>query len=101
MPVFQPNVPIETDVPTIAVQVNSGEALPPGRHTFRLVVVDNDGLQSEADTVDIIVKDTRKPTAVLDAPAQVLFGQDIALSGSRSSDPAPGKVVRYIWTLLN
>ena len=97
---FELNVPIETDVPTITVEVAQGEALPPGRHTFQLVVFDNDGLEAQPDTVDVIVRDDRAPTAVLDAPGQVLFGQDFNLSGRQSSDPPPGRVVRYVWTLL-
>lgn len=100
MPDFQPGVPLETDVPTILVEVQQGKTLPPGRHTFQLVVEDSDGLQSAADSVDVIVRDDRIPTAVLDAPSQVVFGQDFALSGKRSSDPAPGTIVKYIWTLL-
>jgi hypothetical protein len=100
MPRFEPNVPIQTQEPVILVEVAEGQALLPGRHTFRLVVVDNDGLESDPDQVDIIVLDDRRPTAVLEVPRQVIFGQNFELSGRRSADPAPGRIVRYIWTLV-
>lgn len=99
MPVFEINTPIETDDPIILVEVKD-KPLTPGRYRFRLVVRDNDDLLSDPSEVDVIVRDDRRPTAVLDAPREVLFGQDIELSGRKSSDPDPGKVVKYIWTLV-
>ncbi len=99
MPVFEINTPIETEEPVITVSIKE-KPLPPGRYHFRLVVVDNDGLQSDPSDVDIVVRDDRRPTAILLAPQEVLFGQDFELDGRKSSDPAPGKVVRYIWTLV-
>jgi hypothetical protein len=48
--------------------------------------------------VEIIVKDTQAPTAVLRAPSQAEFGRPFLLDGRESSDVAPGKVTRYIWT---
>ncbi|MCA1568395.1 MAG: PASTA domain-containing protein [Acidobacteria bacterium] len=50
MPVFNANVPITTDAPTIEV-----EALPPGRHRFQLVVVDDSGNRSQPDAVVVTV----------------------------------------------
>ena len=50
MPIFKPNVPITTDTPTIEV-----EELPPGRHRFQLVVVDDSGNQSQPDTAIVTV----------------------------------------------
>lgn len=101
MAAFQPGVPIETAEPGIVVEVDPNNPLPPGRHRFRLVVRDNDGLESQPDEVDIIVVDERSPTAVLDAPQRVLFGQNFEMSGKRSSDPAPGQIVAWEWTLLS
>ena len=100
MPEFKPGQPIETDDPVILVEMGR-TPLPKGRHTFQLIVVDDDGLQSAPDTREVIVLDDRLPTAVLAAPARVQLGTEFRLDGSRSSDPAPGKVVRYIWTLVS
>ena len=101
MATFQPGTPIETQDPLIEVTIDPQQpSLGPGRHRFRLVVVDNDGLSSAPDEVDVIIRDERVPTAVLEAPREVRFGQSFELSGRRSSDPAPGKVVRWIWTLM-
>ena len=96
MPEFATNVPIETAEPRIEVT----NALKPGRHRFRLVVVDDSGNESQPDLVDIIVLDRGAPTAVLDAPREVPFGQRFNLSGERSTDAGGGAIVRYIWTLL-
>lgn len=101
MPDFQPGVPLETTDPAILVEVQQGQSLPPGRHTFQLIVEDSDGLVSTPDTVSVIVRDDRIPTAVLDVPSLVTFGQDFTLSGKRSSDPAPGRVVKFIWMLVD
>lgn len=99
MPVFEINTPIETEEPVIIV--SAGERpLPPGRYRFRLVVMDNDEQFSEPSEVEVIVRDDRRPTAVLDAPQQVLLNQDFELRGDRSSDPEPGKIVRYVWSLV-
>ena len=96
---FEINTPIETEEAAIIVEARE-QPLPPGRYRFQLVVVDNDNLSSEPDTVDVIVRDDRRPTAVLETPRAVLFAQDFELSGRRSSDPEPGKIVKYIWTLV-
>lgn len=100
MPEFQPNTPIETDVPTIEVTVTATNPLRVGRHRFRLSVFDDSGNESLPDEVDVIVRDTERPTAVIAAPREVPFGQSFALSGERSSDVGGGQVVRYTWTLV-
>ncbi len=87
--------------PTIEVTVDPASPLPVGQHRFQLVVVDEAGNQSLPATVDVTVKDTTNPTAVLTAPAQVEFGKSFTLDGHTSSDVAPGKVVQYIWTQLS
>src|SRR5262245_1193892 len=43
--------------------------------------------------------DTHAPTAVLDAPATVGFGDPIPFSGSRSTDAGGGRVVQWRWTV--
>lgn len=50
MPVFTPNVPVETDTPFVEV-----ERLRPGQHRFQLVVVDEAGNPSRPDTVTVTV----------------------------------------------
>ncbi|HTE45669.1 MAG TPA: hypothetical protein VK636_10530 [Gemmatimonadaceae bacterium] len=91
---------ISTPESSIAVDLSIDKPLPKGQHTFQLVVEDDDGLLSDPFTIDIIVRDDNKPTAVMSAPQSVQFGQSFKLDGSKSSDVAPGKVVKYIWTLL-
>jgi hypothetical protein len=101
MPVFAPNQAIETDVPTIAVEIDPQNPLGVGQHVFQLVVTDDAGNRSAPATVEIIVRDLEAPTAVIDGPRRgVGFNQAFQLSGERSSDPAPGRIVRYEWTLL-
>ncbi|HUM01923.1 MAG TPA: hypothetical protein VL084_06530 [Thermoanaerobaculia bacterium] len=97
---FKPNVPIETPDSTIEVTVTPAKPLPVGRNRFQLVVVDDSGNRSDPDVVEVVVRDAQKPTAVIDAPRLVDFGKSFQLSGARSADIAPGKVVQYVWTLL-
>ncbi|GAB4191746.1 MAG: hypothetical protein OHK0022_05640 [Roseiflexaceae bacterium] len=99
MPVFEVNSPIETADPIVVVSAKE-RPLAPGRYRFRLQVVDDDGIPSDPSFVEVIIRDDRKPTAVLDAPPQVLYGQEFELRGDRSSDPEPGTIKSYIWTLV-
>ncbi len=92
--------PVETVDPSIEVTVSVDNPLPVGKHRFQLVVVDDSGNKSQADVVDVVVKDSQNPTAVLKAPSQVEYGKTFSLDGRGSSDVPPGKVVKYIWTLL-
>ena len=101
MPVFAPNQPVETDQATVEVTVDADNLLPVGVHTFQLVVSDDSGNLSQPALVEIVVRDTQAPTAVIDGPRLVEFGSSFALSGARSSDPAPGRVVRFTWTLVD
>lgn len=100
MPVFILNEPIKTDVPTVEVTIDETSALPVGVHTFALVVSDDSGNVSEPAHVSIIVRDTTAPTAVIDGPREVGFGKTFELSGVRSSDPAPGRIASFTWTLV-
>lgn len=92
---------IDTEESAIEVTVDPQNPLPAGRHRFRLVVFDDSGNASEPSEVEIIIRDSQLPTAVLDAEPQVEFGQSFKLLGERSSDVAPGRVVRYQWTMLD
>jgi hypothetical protein len=89
-----------TPDPTVEVTVTPATLLPPGRHRFQLVVVDDSGNESTPASVEIVVVDDSKPTAVIDAPASVPIGTSFKLNGSRSFDLPPGKIVRYRWLRL-
>lgn len=86
--------------PTVKVEITPENPLPVGRHIFQLVVEDDAGNRSQPARAEVIVRDLMRPTAVLDAPSVVAFGKPFELSGQRSSDPPPGKVVKWCWTLL-
>ena len=100
MAAFVIGTPVESADPVIEVTVDPAAPLAVGRHRFQLAVVDDSGNVSLPDTVDVIVRDTTRPTAVLKAPSQAEFGTSFQLDGRASSDVAPGKVVKYIFTLV-
>ncbi len=98
---FKPGEALTTEEAVIEVtQTTDNPTLTPGRHSFQLIVEDDAGNVSLPDVVEVIVRDTIRPTAVLDAPKTVQPGQSFFLNGKRSSDVAPGRVVRFEWTLL-
>jgi hypothetical protein len=98
MPTFKPNTPI----------VQKEPPLPLGANRFRLVVVDEAGNESEPVFLDVVVRDTEKPTAVLDVvdasgrrvEPVMSFGQSFILTGARSTDVGGGKVAEYRFTLM-
>ena len=98
---FVPGAPITTTSPTVEVTVTPQSPLPPGQHRFQLVVVDNDGNVSDPTFAEVVIKGTDRPTAVIDAPQTVPSGKSFNLSGARSSDVAPGRIVEYRWTLMS
>lgn len=97
---FVVNQSVTTDQPVVEVTVSANKPLPIGRHRFRLIVVDDAGNRSAADEVEVIVADRSAPTAVLNAPKVVDFGQRFNLDGSKSFDVGGGKVVQWVWTYL-
>jgi hypothetical protein len=97
---FIVNEPIKTEDDTIEVTVTPRNPLRPGRHRFRLIVVDDSGNESEPDEVEVVVLDQERPTAVLRAPPQVSFGTSFRLDGSASVDVGGGRIVAYLWTYL-
>jgi hypothetical protein len=100
MPEFnQPGDEHVTERPEIEVTVNRERPLPPGTYVFGLRVVDNDDNVSDLATTKVVVVDPG-PSAVIDGPEQVGFGERFVLSGERSSDIEPGRIVRYLWTLV-
>lgn len=94
------NQEVKTDTPTVEVTLSTDKPLPLGRHTFRLVVVDDSGNTSIPDEVIVIVADAENPTAVLNAPRSVGFGASFNLDGSKSFDAGGGQVVTYLWTYM-
>ena len=97
---FRVGQAVVTDNPEVEVTVAPNAPLPPGCHRFQLVVTDDSGNASDPSVAEIIVRDTQKPTAVLDAPREVEIGRSFQLSGRRSSDVG-GRIVRYTWTRLD
>lgn len=93
----------------IDVEVNPRNPLPIGAHRFQLVVEDDAGNVSQPAFLNVIVRDTDKPTAVLDLVDSnnkvlepvVSAGKGFRLSGLRSTDNPPGKVAKYSFTLLD
>jgi len=101
MATFVTGQPVSTQDPSVEVTVTPTAPLPPGAHRFQLVVVDDSGNQSEPAVVEVVVIDNQRPTAVLDAPRTVPFGSSFKLSGTRSTDLAPGRIVAYNWLRLS
>jgi hypothetical protein len=99
MPEFRPGEVIETDQPNVQVEMNPQNPLRPGRYVFQLVVIDDSGNESQPDTVEVIIRDTERPTAVITAPQSVNFGENFVLDGRLSSDIG-GRIVGYRWTLV-
>jgi len=100
MPVFKPGTPVVTEEPVVEVIVSEDLPLKQGRHRFQLIVEDDAGNVSLPDIADVIVRDTIRPTAVMEAPRSVQPGKNFMLDGRRSSDVPPGKIIKYEWTLL-
>jgi hypothetical protein len=97
---FAVNTDVVTREPTVEVTLSPDRPLRLGRHTFRLIVIDDSGNKSIPDDVVVIVADQQNPTAVLGAPRVVALGASFPLDGSRSFDVGGGRVVEYVWTYL-
>lgn len=110
MPEFKANQPVLQREPLVRVDVSPNAPLSLGANRFRLVVVDDSGNESEPTFLDVVVRDTGRPTAVLDFvdangrridPPVVAAGASFTLSGARSSDTGGGRVVEYRFTLVD
>ena len=97
---FVIGTPVETPDSAVEVTVSPDLPLAVGKHVFQLVVEDDSGNQSIPATVEVVVRDSQAPTAIITAPTQVEFGQSFRLDGSKSSDIPPGKLVKFIWTMV-
>lgn len=106
---FKVNVPVVQADPVVTVDVSANNPLPVGAHKFQLVVVDDSGNESEPAFLTVIVRDTEKPTAVLDMvnsdgkviDPSVGTGASFTLSAARSKDADPGVIKEYRFTLLD
>jgi hypothetical protein len=106
---FKVNVPVAQADPVVKVDASRDAPIPLGANRFRLVVVDDAGNESEPAFLNVIVRDSEKPTAVLQLVDEagavidpvVSFGSSFILSADRSSDAEPGKIVEYRFTLLD
>ncbi len=109
MPQFRLNEPIIQPEPLVRVEIPRAEPLPIGANRFRLVVVDDDGVESEPTFLEVIIQAPAAPTAVLDVVDDnqrrldpvVPFGRGFILSGGRSTDVDPGRVVEWRFTLVD
>lgn len=72
MPKFEISNELITDNPSIEVTITPESTLAPGKHRFQLIVTDSSGNTSEPDTVEVIIIDDKRPTAIIDAPATVI-----------------------------
>ena len=101
---------VKTADPRLSVKVSPNAPLPVGEHAFQLVVTDNAGNESQATQVRLVVRDTQAPTAVIRALGAngrplagntVPFGASFILTGEKSTDLPPGRIVAFEWTLLD
>jgi len=97
---FLVNTDVVTSEPNVEVTISAAKPLRLGRHQFQLLVVDSSGNKSVADVREVLVVDQERPTAVLQAPRLVSFGQSFTLDGSKSFDVGGGAIVQYVWTYL-
>lgn len=100
MPKFIVNVPVETSASNVVVDINPQSPLAAGRHRFSLVVVDDSGNESAPDTIDVIVADRDRPTAVLLGPEIASVGKEFTLNGARSFDTGGGTIKVWRFTYL-
>lgn len=70
-----------------------------GVYVFQLIV--NDGLfDSEPDTVEIEISNSRAPTAVIEGAIEVFVGEKAFLTGQNSTDPE-GDDLTFVWTIVS
>ncbi|MEM6898248.1 MAG: hypothetical protein AAF583_00550 [Pseudomonadota bacterium] len=109
MPQFKPNVPIVQDDPLVKVDVTRNKPMPAGKYVFQLVVVDDGGNESDPANIEVIIRDTQRPTAVIEMvdankakiKPVVSVGKSFMLSAAKSTDVPPGKIKAYRFTLLD
>lgn len=97
------NQAITADAPDteLTIEIDPNRPLAIGVHLFQLVVEDNSANRSQPVQVRVIVRDATAPTAVASGPGTVAFGERFIITGRESSDAPPGRIQRYIWTMLS
>lgn len=101
---------VVSNEPTLEILASPTQPLQAGRHVFQLVVTDNQGNASQADSISIFVRDPTKPTAQIDflhdddtrkydSTISIPFGKPFRLTGARSSD-GNGVIRTWRWTHL-
>lgn len=100
MPKFTVNIPVATAAPSVVVEVDPQAPMAAGRHRFSLVVTDDSGNESAPDTIDVIVADRDRPTAVLQGPDVASAGKEFTLNGARSFDTGGGTIKTWRFTYL-
>ena len=102
--------PVSTTDSNLVVQMANDAKLPVGGHHFELKVEDDSGNVSQPARIMVIVIDDQAPAAVLSLRGedgrpvqgnQIPYGQGFILDGKRSVDLGGGKIVKYIWSLVD
>ncbi len=91
-----------------ALAITTDKPLAKGQYVFRLLVLDDAEPANRSDPTEhtVIVLDDQKPTAIISRDnivsksSRVGFNQPFKLSGEKSTDAGGGKIVRYLWTLV-
>lgn len=106
---FQTQGEVKTEDAVLTVTVSANKPLPIGPHVFELQVADEAGNISKAVGVQVVVKDTQAPTAVLNVtdaegrplPENVLeFGAGFILNAKGSLDIGSG-IASYTWRMVS
>jgi hypothetical protein len=108
---FQSAGEIKTNDAILKVAVSPDNPLPIGPHTFELEVIDNAGNRSVPVRVQLVVRDSQAPTAVLrvaDEQGRILvepvveMGAGFTLDARASRDVDPGSGIEsYTWRLVS
>ena len=107
---FQTTAEVKTKDSVLNVSVSPDNPLPIGRHIFELEVIDKAGNRSVPARVQLVVRDSQAPTAVLNVTdeqgrilpeAVIEMGAGFVLNAKGSQDVAPGTGIEsYTWRLL-
>ena len=108
---FQSTAEVKTKDALLKVAVTADNPLPIGPHIFELEVIDKAGNRSVPVRVQLVVRDSQAPTAVLnvaDAQGRILpeavveLGEGFILSAKGSKDVAPGTGIEsFTWRLVS
>lgn len=108
-PEFRSAGEIGTPDELLRIIVDPGDPMPIGAHYFVLTVVDDSGNISQPAKVQVVVRDTAAPTAVVTAydmngrPLRdntLEYGSGFMLNAKGSVDLPPGKIVKFVWSLV-